>query len=94
MNCQKIYEKKAIIREIEIKPTMRYGKSLEWVCYRLTEKRMWGHGVPTTHFNVTLATSFFVPFSLPSFLLVSILDNTDWISVMHDEEIYAFYAFF
>ena len=39
-NGQKIHEKKTIIREIEIKPTERYGKSLEWVCYRLTEKRM------------------------------------------------------
>lgn len=28
MNCQKIHENKTIVREIEIKPTMRYGKSL------------------------------------------------------------------
>lgn len=40
MNCQKIHKKKTIIREIEIKPTKRYGKSLEWVSYRLTEKGM------------------------------------------------------
>lgn len=93
MNCQKIHENKTIVREIEIKLTMRYGKSLEWVYYRLTETRVWGHGVPTAHINVTLTTCFFVPFSLPSILLISVLDNTDWIYVMHDEEIYAFYAF-
>ena len=56
---------------------MRYGKSLEWVYYKVSETRVWGHGVPTAHINVTLATHFFVPFSLPSFLLISDLDNTD-----------------
>lgn len=56
---------------------MRYGKSLEWVYYKVSETRVWGHGVPTAHINVTLATHFFVPFSLPSFLLISVLDNTD-----------------
>lgn len=38
MNYQKVHEKKTIIREIHIKPTMRYhDTSFEWPYYRRTE---------------------------------------------------------
>ena len=38
MNYQKVHEKKTIIREIQIKPTVRYHDTLfEWLYYRLPE---------------------------------------------------------
>ena len=93
MNCQKIHEKKTIIREIEIKPQRDMvnhwnGYAIDWQkkeCEDMEYPQL-------TLMSLWQPASLFLSLFLHSFNFN--LDNTDWISFMHDEEIYAFYAFF